>query len=87
MQQQYLDKTREFLPIFDRQLGQTRYLAGEAMTAADLFLAPLYFYFPDIPQLKAIADSAPNCARWAREMSTRPSVLATEPPEKPRIAA
>ena len=87
MQQQYLDKTREFLPIFDRQLGKTRYLAGEAMTAADLFLAPLYFYFPDIPQLKAIADSAPNCARWAREMSTRPSVLATEPADKPRLAA
>ena len=87
MQQQYLDKTRELLPIFDRQLGKTRYLAGEAMTAADLFLAPLYFYFPDIPQLKAIADAAPNCARWAREMAARPSVLATEPADKPRLAA
>ena len=30
MQQKYLDKTREVLPIFDRQLGRTRYLAGDS---------------------------------------------------------
>ena len=87
MRQQYLDKTREVLPIFDRQLGRTRFLAGDAMTAADLFLAPLLFYFPDIPELKAIADAAPNCARWTRDMAGRPSVAATEPPHKPQLAA
>ncbi len=75
------------LPIFDRQLGRTRYLAGDTMTAADLFLAPLLFYFPDIPELKAVADRAPNCARWARDMAGRPSVRATEPQQKPRLAA
>jgi glutathione S-transferase len=87
MRQQYLDKTREVVPIFDRQLGKSRYLAGDAVTAADLFLAPVLFYFPDIPELRVIADSAPNCARWAREMAARPSVVATEPADKPRLAA
>jgi glutathione S-transferase len=87
MRQQYLDKTREVVPIFDRQLGRMRFLAGDGMTAADLFLAPVLFYFPDIPELKAIADAAPNCARWAREMAARPSVVATEPADKPRLAA
>lgn len=87
MQQKYLEKTREVVPIFDRQLGRTRFLAGEAMTAADLFLAPVLFYFPDIPELGAIADAAPNCARWARDMAGRPSVKATEPQQKPRLAA
>ena len=87
MRQQYLDKTAEVLPIFDRQLGRTRYLAGDTMTAADLFLAPLLFYFPDIPELKAIADRAPNCARWTRDMAGRPSVRATEPQHKPQLAA
>jgi glutathione S-transferase len=82
MRQQYLDKTCEVVPI-----GRTRYLAGDTMTAADLFLAPLLFYFPDIPELKAIADRAPNCARWARDMAGRPSVRATEPQQKPRLAA
>jgi glutathione S-transferase len=87
MRRQYLDKTSEMLPIFDRQLGRTRYLAGDGMTAADLFLAPLLLYFPDIPELKAIADRAPNCARWAHEMAGRPSVRATEPQQKPQLAA
>jgi glutathione S-transferase len=87
MQQQYLDKTREVVPIFDRQLGKTRYLAGDGVTAADLFLAPVLFYFPDIAELRAIADAAPNCVRWARDMSSRPSVKATEPQHKPQLAA
>lgn len=87
MQRQYLDKTREIVPIFDRQLGRTRFLAGDALTAADLFLAPVLFYFPDIPELRAIGEAAPNCARWAREMAERPSVGATEPQHKPALAA
>ena len=87
MQRQYLDKTREVMPIFDRQLGKTRYLAGDGVTAADLFLAPVLFYFPHIAELRAIADAAPNCARWARDMGGRPSVKATEPQHKPQLAA
>jgi glutathione S-transferase len=87
MQRLYLEKTREVLPIFDRQLGRTRYLAGDSMTAADLFLAPLLFYFPDIPELRAIADAAPNCARWARDMAGRPSVRDTVSQHKPQLAA
>jgi glutathione S-transferase len=57
------------------------------VTAADLFLAPVLFYFPDIAELRAIADAAPNCARWARDMAGRPSVKATEPQHKPQLAA
>jgi glutathione S-transferase len=87
MQRQFLDRTREVVPIFDRQLKQTRYLAGDSLTAADLFLAPVLRYFPDIPELKAIADAAPNCTRWACDMAGRPSVKATEPRQKPQLAA
>jgi glutathione S-transferase len=87
MAQQCLDKTRAFLPHFDRQLGKTRFLAGAAFSAADLYLAPLLFYFPDIPELKAILDAAPNCRRWMAEMQSRASVVATEPTQKPRLAA
>jgi glutathione S-transferase len=74
-------------PIFDRQLGRHRFLAGDTLTAADLYLYPLYAYFPDIAELKAIADKAPNINRWAREMAARPSAAATEPTFKPQIAA
>ncbi|HYD08101.1 MAG TPA: glutathione S-transferase family protein, partial [Reyranella sp.] len=77
MVQKYLDKTVELMPIFDRQLGKHRFLAGETLTVADLYLYPLYAYFPDIAELKAIADKAPNCNRWAAEMAARPSAKAT----------
>jgi glutathione S-transferase len=87
MAQKYLDKTVELIPIFDRQLAKHRFLAGETLTVADLYLYPLYAYFPDIAELKAIADKAPNLNRWAREMAARPSVQATEPSFKPQIAA
>jgi glutathione S-transferase len=87
MAQKYLAKSAEFLPIFDRQLGRHRFLAGEQLTAADLYLYPLYAYFPDVPELKAIADKAPNCNRWAAEMAARPSAGTTVPSFKPPIAA
>ena len=58
-----------------------------SLTVADLYLYPLYAYFPDVAELKAIADKAPNINRWAREMAARPSAVATEPSFKPQIAA
>jgi glutathione S-transferase len=87
MAQKYLDKTREVLPHFDRQLSKNRYLAGPGLTAADLYLAPLLFYFPDIPELRALLDAAPNCRRWLGDMAGRASVKATEPSFKPQLAA
>ena len=87
MAQKYLAKTIEIMPIFDRQLGQTRYLAGDSLTAADLFLAPVLSYFPDIAELRSIGEAAPNCTRWMHEMAGRASFKATEPQQKPRLAA
>ena len=87
MTQKYLDKTAEVVPAFDRQLAAHRFLAGDTLTAADLFLFPLHAYFPSLPELKAIADKAPNCERWAREMAARPSAAATDPSAKAQIAA
>ena len=87
MQQKYLDKARDVVPVFDRQLSQSRYLAGDTLTAADLFLAPLLSYFPDIAELRAIGEAAPNCQRWLAEMGARPSFKATIPQQKPQLAA
>lgn len=83
----HLERTRALVPIFDRQLGRSRYLAGDHVTAADLFLVPIFFYFPGLPELNAIAEAAPNCTRWARDMGARPSIKATDPEKKPQLAA
>lgn len=74
-----LERTERVVGIFDAHLADHRFLAGDEMSAADLFLVPIFFYFPDIPELKALAEASPNCARWAREMGARPSVKATDP--------
>ena len=76
-----------FLPVpqemadkyLDRRLGQSRYLVGDSVTAADLFLAPIVFNFPAVPGLKEIGEASPNIDRWMREMSARPSMQATMP--------
>lgn len=86
MATQYLEKARVVMPVFDRQLGQTRFLAGGEVSAADLFLLPIFLYFPAIPELAAIGQAMPNCTRWAQEMVTRPSVVATEPEMVPQRA-
>ena len=79
MADKYLAKAREVVPVFDQRLGQSRYLVGDSVTAADLFLAPIVFNFPAIPALKEIGEASPNLARWMREMSARPSLQATVP--------
>ena len=79
MADKYLAKSKEVVPVFERQLGRSRYLVGDGVTAADLFLAPIVFSFPAVPGLKEIGEASANLARWMRDMSTRPSMQATIP--------
>lgn len=87
MADKYLAKARDVVPVFDRQLGQSRYLVGDSVTAADLFLAPMMFSFRAVPGLKEISEAAPNLGRWMRDMSVRPSLQATEPEPIAAVAA
>jgi glutathione S-transferase len=88
MQLKYLDQSRQVLPVFDRQLAKTRYLAGDGLTAADLVASPAFFYFPSIPEMNAILEPLANCKRWMKDIEARPSFAATEtPPEmRPQLA-
>jgi glutathione S-transferase len=79
MADKYLAKAKEVVPVFDRRLGESRYLVGDTVTAADLFLAPVVFNFPAVPGLREIGEASPNLARWMREMNERPSMKATQP--------
>ena len=74
-----LKRTERVVGIVDKHLAGHRFLAGETVSAADLFLVPIFFYFPEIAELKALAETSPNCGRWARDMAARPSVQATDP--------
>ena len=50
-------------------------------------MAPIYGYFPMVPELKELAESLQNCQRWMGEMMTRPSFAATEPSRSAQKAA
>ena len=79
MSDKFLAKARDVVPVFDQQLVRSRYLVGDSVTAADLFLAPIVFFFPVVPGLKEIGDAAPNLGRWMKDMAARPSMAATVP--------
>lgn len=87
MADKYLAKARDVVPVFDRRLGQSRYLAGDSATAADLFLAPIAFCFAAVPGLKPIGEATPNIGRWMADMAGRPSMKATEPEPIAAVAA
>ena len=87
MADKYLAKARDVVPLFERQLGQSRYLVGDSATAADLFLAPMMFSFRAVPGLMELGEASPNLGRWMRDMSARPSMKATEPEPIAAVAA
>lgn len=72
--QQAIAEANEFLsqqlPIADKQLGETRFLAGDELTIADLIV----FSFVQIHEVTSADISAyPNLVRWYSEIRERPS--------------
>ena len=78
---------RAHMAVADKQLAATPYLVGDQLTLADLFLLPIFFYVPEVPEAKAIAGDFPNLIRWARMIGPRPSVKATDPQFPPKAKA
>ena len=74
-----LPQARRALEVFDGALAGSDWLAGDALTLADLFLAPPLFYLPMIPEGAALLDGLGNLERWYGAVSARPSFAATMP--------
>jgi glutathione S-transferase len=67
------------LTEFERILGTGPYFAGETLSLADLYLAPVFAYFTATPESAALLEKHPAIAAWWKTMSTRPSLAKTEP--------
>lgn len=63
----------------ERLLGDREYLAGEALSLADLHLAPIFAYFTDTPESKGILKDKPGLAAWWNRIEGRKSVVNTRP--------
>lgn len=80
-------KIREHLEILDRHLEGRTYLAGEAVSIADLLFAPVAHYVGNAPGGLPLSDGLANLGRWWDAISERDSFKATIPPMMEKKAA
>ncbi|WP_407180400.1 glutathione S-transferase family protein [Bradyrhizobium sp. STM 3562] len=60
-----------------RLLGQQPYFAGDALSLADLMIAPAMAFFRQTPEWPALGTPHPNLVAWLDRMEGRPSMQAT----------
>lgn len=68
------------LAAFEELLGGGHFLAGDGLSLADLHLAPVMAYFSATPEGQARLPNHPRLARWWGAVSSRPSMVKTQPP-------
>jgi glutathione S-transferase len=59
--------------------GTGPFLCGPEISLADLHLAPVMAYLSGSPEGKKLLSGAPRLNRWWQSISTRPSVVKTQP--------
>lgn len=60
------------LALLDRDLGLTRFVAGDRFTIADITAFTTLAFFPRVCGI-ALGDHLPHVARWMAEVGARPS--------------
>jgi glutathione S-transferase len=68
---------RNALNVVNNNMGESTFLAGETITAADLYLVPMYDFFEMTPEGSSLLPEFANLARWWTDMKDRPSVVNT----------
>jgi len=60
-----------------RLLGEQRYFAGDAVSLADLLIAPQLAFFTQTPEWSVLSAPHANIVAWLARMEARPSFQAT----------
>jgi glutathione S-transferase len=66
--------------VFDelaRQLGEKPFFVGDALSLADVMLAPQLDFFEETPEWELLTAAHPNLRQWLARMNARPSMSAT----------
>ncbi|MDE2362155.1 MAG: glutathione S-transferase family protein [Hyphomicrobiales bacterium] len=79
------DTTRAFAEL-NRLLGDKAYFVGDALTLADIHIAPQIAFMAMTPEGRGLLQGTPLEA-WLQRMNARPSMQATLPPAGLRAAA
>ncbi len=75
------------LAMAQRALTDGRFLAGDALSLADLFLGPLIFWLAKTKEGAAALEKASAVRSWYDSLAARPSFAATVPPLPEQAAA
>jgi len=70
---------RGHLVMLNETLCEQPWLAGAALSLADMYFAPMVFYFQVIPERETLLDGLEGVARWYDAIAELPSFTATEP--------
>ncbi len=88
------ERIAEAMPRIERQveiveegLSGRDFLAGNSLSLADLFLAPIFFYVGLQPEGEKLFGGKSNIGGWKQRISARPSFQATIPPMPGQQAA
>lgn len=79
----HLPRAEKVLGVFDKALRGKRWLVGEDMSLADMFLAPMIFYVKMMPEGQTMLSKLENLSAWYTNMTTVESFKKTAP-ELPR---
>src|SRR5262249_27988674 len=74
-----LKDMRPQLAALDKAYGASDFLAGTAISMADLFVAPIVAYLGKFPESKELLAGVPNVTRAAAAVQKRPSFAASAP--------
>jgi len=72
-----MPKARAVFRELARLLGQQSYFAGDAMSLADLLVAPSIEFFTQTPEWAVLGAPHANLVAWLARMDARPSLKAT----------
>jgi glutathione S-transferase len=72
-----MPKARAVFAELARLLGGQTYFAGEAISLADLLVAPQIGFFTQTPEWSVLGVPHPNLVAWLARMEARPSLKAT----------
>ena len=74
-----IERARDVLTVLDGLMGRP-FLAGNKLTLADLWAAPMFAYFRLAPTGTELLGEFPALQAWADVMFARPSLVATRYP-------
>ena len=73
-------KLDHHLGVMEAVLSDGDWLAGDALSLADLFVAPIHFWVGIAPEGQGLLPNYPAVGRWWERLNARPSMIATVPP-------